>query len=166
MPGTSTYGTPIPLDTDPAGDLALAQRNIVDSLEAGWTAYTPVWTATTTNPVIGNGTLQGKYKRIGKTVLFRVKVVMGSTTTYGSGQMRWSLPFAPHADYVTWASMQGNGYVQDTSAPSNLYRNLAAHAASAGCFLTDDAGNQLSAVVPFTFANGDTIYLAGAYEAA
>jgi hypothetical protein len=36
-------------------------------IDTSWTSYTPVWTAASVNPVIGNGSLQGWYKVIGKT---------------------------------------------------------------------------------------------------
>lgn len=163
MPGTSSGGTPIPLDTDPAGDLADAMRDIVDFLEAGWTAYTPAWIGTV-NPTLGNGTLTGRYKRIGKTILFRIRVTIGSTTNIGAGAYRFSLPIAQHADYGTWTPL-GTAYLLDTSAGSNLMRHTVAHA-TLGCFLTDDAGTQVASTVPFTFATGDQILIAGAFEAA
>jgi hypothetical protein len=60
-----------------------------------WTAYTPTWTAPTTNPVLGNGTLTGQYMvQNGKTVHYRIVLIMGSTTTYGSGMYLLSLPVA------------------------------------------------------------------------
>lgn len=98
MPSTSPIsGWAIPLDSDPLANAALAVRNLVDSIEAGWTAYTPAWTAATSNPAVGNGSIVGRYKRFGKTVLFRVNLTIGTTTTLGSGQYSISLPFAAHA---------------------------------------------------------------------
>jgi hypothetical protein len=64
-----------------------------------WTAYTPVWTAPTTNPVLGNGTLTGQYMaQNGKTIHYRIVLIMGSTTTYGSGMYLLSLPVASSAN--------------------------------------------------------------------
>ena len=54
-------------------------------LDGAWTTYTPVWLCNTTNPAIGNGILTGAYMRIGKTVHYRIKLVAGSTTAFGSG---------------------------------------------------------------------------------
>jgi hypothetical protein len=94
MPGTSSGGTPIPLDTDPAGDLADSVRDVVDFLEAGWTAYTPTLTATVTNPTLGTGSsVSGFYKRIGKTVFWRAVIQAGSAAVAaGSGTYSLSLP--------------------------------------------------------------------------
>jgi hypothetical protein len=71
-------------DTGPSGPSA--------SDAAAWTTYNPSWTASVTNPVIGNGTITGRYKQIGKTVFVVVKISMGTSTTYGSGIWRISLP--------------------------------------------------------------------------
>ncbi|MFI9153776.1 hypothetical protein [Streptomyces sp. NPDC053367] len=57
-----------------------------------WNAYTPVWTADTTAPSIGNGTLTGKYAVVGKVCHFSTLVAFGTTTTYGSGNYSFSLP--------------------------------------------------------------------------
>lgn len=58
-----------------------------------WTTYTPSWTATTTNPSLGNGTLVGSYMKVGTTCHLSIQLVIGSTTNKGSGTYRFSLPF-------------------------------------------------------------------------
>lgn len=59
---------------------------------ATWTQYTPTWTASSTNPSIGNGTMFARYRIMGKTLMWRLTMIMGSTTTFGSGTWQWSLP--------------------------------------------------------------------------
>ncbi|MFE6484701.1 hypothetical protein ACFVGN_17435 [Streptomyces sp. NPDC057757] len=59
-----------------------------------WNAYTPAWTAATTDPVIGNGSVTGRYAVVGKVCHFTAFVACGSTTTYGSGAYSLSLPLA------------------------------------------------------------------------
>ncbi|MFE6305043.1 hypothetical protein [Nocardiopsis sp. NPDC057823] len=55
--------------------------------------YTPLWTADSTNPSIGNGTLNGKYRRLpGRVVELRLTWARGSTTNMGSGPYAMSLP--------------------------------------------------------------------------
>lgn len=68
-------------------------RDQFDSMFAAWTSYTPAWTATTTNPVVNNGTLTGRYMKYGRTCHVQVDLTCGSTTTYGSGAYSMSLPF-------------------------------------------------------------------------
>jgi hypothetical protein len=60
------------------------------------TAYTPTWTGASSNPAIGDGTLQGYYSRNGRQVTVLVNMVAGSTTTFGSGTWFFALPFLPN----------------------------------------------------------------------
>lgn len=167
MPGTSTYGTPIPLDTDPAGDLALAQRNIVDALEAAWTAFTPAWTATGSNPVLGNGTLTGKYKRFGKTIIVRWVLTIGSTSTFGVGSWLLSTPFTAHADYsLAGGADIGQATLRDLSAGSRVQRHVVIASPGSNVVLSDDAGGNALAGTPWVWANGDAIVAEAVYEAA
>jgi len=68
-------------------------RDQINSMLDPWTSYTPAWTATT-DPVLGNGTILGRYMKIGRTVTATVFLTCGSTTTYGSGAWNFSLPTA------------------------------------------------------------------------
>lgn len=67
-------------------------RDQLNSMFAAWTTFTPTWTASTTNPTIGNGTLSGRYMKIGRTVICEINTIAGSTTTFGSGNYNWLLP--------------------------------------------------------------------------
>jgi hypothetical protein len=62
--------------------------------QGSWNTYTPVWSAATTAPAIGNGTITGRYTIVGKMVTAYIFVQFGSTTTYGSGDWNFSVPFA------------------------------------------------------------------------
>lgn len=61
------------------------------------TAYTPVWNASTTNPTIGNGLLQGRYIALEEWCWCWIAVNCGSTTTGGSGVYTFTLPFTASA---------------------------------------------------------------------
>lgn len=78
-----------------AGSITAA---MLASAIGAWTTYTPTWTAASSNPSLGNGTLLGRYSQIGKTVAFRIFLSIGSTTTQGSGTWRFALPFASPSD--------------------------------------------------------------------
>lgn len=56
--------------------------------------YTPVWSSTGTAPAIGNGSITGKYIRIGDLCIGYCAVLMNSTTTYGTGDYIFSLPLS------------------------------------------------------------------------
>ena len=52
-------------------DAAMLNAEIRDqftSMFDAWTPYTPVWSATSTNPTIGNGSITGRYLKVGRTV--------------------------------------------------------------------------------------------------
>lgn len=51
-----------------------------------------VWTGTVANPVLGNGSVLSTYDIDYKTVNFRVKLDIGSTTTRGTGRWSFDLP--------------------------------------------------------------------------
>lgn len=59
---------------------------------AAWVAYTPSWSSTGTQPVIGNGTIYGRYRRIGSLGHLNGVLTAGTTTTFGTGEWRLSLP--------------------------------------------------------------------------
>lgn len=67
----------------------------VQALDLGgaWTSYTPAWTSSGVAPVLGNGTLTGQYFRVGKTAHVRIRLVPGTTTTFGTGNYYFSTPF-------------------------------------------------------------------------
>lgn len=139
-------------DTGPPASDALA-----------WTTYTPTWTATTSNPSIGDGTLAGRYKAIGKTVAFNIRVMMGTTTTYGSGNWQFGLPINSQSgtnvvvpttylnDGVGWYyGIANNGYLGGTSNITPLYGSTTV--------------TPITPTNPFTWGSNDTIAINGTYE--
>lgn len=58
-----------------------------------WQSFTPVWTSSGTAPAIGNGTVLGKYRRVGDSAEIQMVITSGTSTTYGSSNaFRFSLP--------------------------------------------------------------------------
>lgn len=153
-----------------AGMLNTDLRDNLKALGDPWTSYTSSWTAVTTNPVIGNGTIEAAHMTAGKLVAFRIKVTMGSTTTYGSGGYRLSLP-AGAATGMEFSTLACSAF--DTSASANFpcaaqflsgsptLLGMRAFPGTAG-----NAYSQMAAATPFTFATGDVIAVTGVYEAA
>lgn len=127
-----------------------------------WRSFTPTWTAGTTNPTLGNGTLAGRYTVIGRTVHFRVELTFGSTTTVGVGSYRWAPPL-PLANILGGASEPvGQATLQDTSASTRYART--AYVSAAGISLTAEDGTIAGHANPAAWANGDTICIYGTYE--
>ncbi len=65
--------------------------DIATALTAAWTPYVPTWTASAGSPSIGNGTLAGAYRRVGKTLDFQVDLLYGSSSSAGTGGAYWLL---------------------------------------------------------------------------
>lgn len=153
--------------------LAVGANNLVltaDSAETtglkwtgGWISYTPTWTASTTNPSIGNGILEGGYRRFGNLMEFWVRIVAGSTTTFGSGSYFVGLPLA--AFDSQWNGNYVVGLLDDGVA---WYTNRYGQGASAGFsdkFVVQDiSGNQWTNTSPFTFGNTDKLFVQGRYR--
>lgn len=144
---------------DPFWDAEIYNRWV--ALYAGWTSYTPVWTGATTNPVLGNGTLVGAYKAIGKTLFFRLRMVAGSTTTFGSGLWSFTLPAG-----FSVASAQAAGAIVVNAAATVRYPGAAYLTVAAGVNrVVTDGSSGLNATQPFTWNTSCQVVVCGVYEA-
>lgn len=157
-------------DTWPRGDHVhgIADNAIAASkIKAeAWTAYDPAWTATVSNPLIGNGTKNGRYFVSGKLLYISIRVDMGSTTTYGSGNWRFGLPPG-----LTTTGMNRLLDVMafDTSASSlKQYLALSNYASSSTlvCVKVDGTQAEFGSTQPFTWASGDSLWIHGILELA
>ena len=139
----------------PVVDNSGNSRNMVTH----WTIpYTPVLTAGGTAPVLGNGTLTGNYSRQGSVYHYEAELILGSTTTLGTGGLQISLP---HPTY--------DGFVQTIGPIVMLigvttYMGVARNAGpSAGADLLRDTSGNITYNSPAVFGPGDTLRLAGTY---
>jgi hypothetical protein len=136
---------------------------IYDSLETSWpwVTYTPTWVGSGGNPAIVNGTLSGRYFKIGKLVFVDIFVQMGGSTTFGSGTWSWALP-------VTAADTNGqvlNAYLLDNG--SNGYHRPALVASTTVLTIADvPSGLGINPTTPFTWVSGDEIRISGFFVAA
>lgn len=132
-----------------------------------WSSYTPTWTASSVNPSIGNGSITGNYAIIGKTCFVRVRVAMGTTTTYGSGAWYFSLPVTAASPYgvIMPATMLDNGNnwysglvnggrLGDTTKSEIQWQN------------TSGVSVGLTSTIPFTWGSSDELEFNGSYEIA
>ncbi|MFD0146219.1 MULTISPECIES: hypothetical protein [unclassified Streptomyces] len=67
-------------------------RDQFNDLIAPWVAFTPTWNSTGTAPSLGNGTLVGWHKDIGKSCTALWEITFGTTTTFGTGTYSWGMP--------------------------------------------------------------------------
>ena len=75
-----------------SGEFWVAGPTPMDSFPWNWTAYTPTWTAVTSNPSVGNGTLTSAYMLYGSTCFLSIYLAFGSTTSGGKGAWSFTLP--------------------------------------------------------------------------
>lgn len=137
---------------------------------AAWTAYTPSWTASTTNPTLGSSTIAGRYLLIGtKTGLVRISVSIttGGAWNAGSGEYKFSLPAGWTA--LTGLSSWGYGHVLDSGT---AHYAMNGQIQSAGTvihpmFVADASGSRILAnATPVTWATGDSIDIQAIVELA
>lgn len=126
-----------------------------------WQEYTPVWTASVTNPVVGNGILTGRFRRQGEDLHLLLYLQAGSTTTFGNGNWSFSLPMPAKVD--GGYSYYGVCHCRDAAVRS--YARLAQISPGVSPTVltyfvecsTDSNVVQLTSAVPWAWATGDTM---------
>jgi hypothetical protein len=130
-----------------------------------WQTYTPVWATTGTQPSLGNGVLQGKYRQVGSEIEIEIRFSGGSTTTWGTGEFTFSIPSgltmtglnigddstaSPGSSVVAVDDSAGIGYglraIPFSSTQIGLWRNEAAATAV-----------RVTSTAPFTWAVSDRV---------
>ncbi|MEU3903329.1 hypothetical protein AB0F20_05870 [Streptomyces goshikiensis] len=126
-----------------------------------WTTYTPTWTATTTDPSKGAGTITGKWIDYGQKTHVMIQVVLGSGFSMGSGIWRWSLPAAMTGTWVGGTLTLTRPVGQDLSGiiMSGPTSTTVQAVAPGGM------GNWVNTTIP-TPASGDTLTLNLTYHKA
>ena len=134
----------------------------LNTIGAAWETYTPVWSSTGTAPVLGNGTITGRYGRINKTVWGTINITTGSTTTYGTGIYTVTLPF----NQVSNTAVQGYGILFDASASFIGYPGVITYNAAGNVTMRfGNAVGDFTPTVPITLAQSDQIRIFFMYEA-
>jgi hypothetical protein len=128
----------------------------------GWTAYTPTVTGNSAF-TLGNGTLVGRYVKIGKTVTVTVSLTAGSTTSFPTAYTLFSAPFS-----AANVSNVGSALYED-SGGSN-------YGGQVGFFGVDNflpyvptsgaTSDFVTNTKPFTWGSGDVVRFTMTYEAA
>ena len=136
----------------------------LNTIGAAWETWTPTWTGSTTNPAIGNGFIGGSYCRINKTVIADGYIIAGSTTTYGTGTYRISVPISP---MVSTNGLVGYATIFDASAGYISYSGVASQVSTTLVeFRLGAASNIFAPTVPVTMANSDQFRFQIIYQAA
>ena len=125
-----------------------------------WTAYTPTlggWTQ-------GNGTVEGRYMKIGKTVHFRAIFTFGSTSAAAANDVTFTLP---STRYENTQGINANGFFRDSTPGVNYMGNVLAISSTVvrvGIIGASGVYTAPSTTTPFTWAVNDQVLLYGTYE--
>jgi len=138
---------------------------------SSWATFLPTWASTGTQPTIGNGTLSSRYRRVGDSIEIDFYVLIGSTTSAGTGNYTLSLPTGLTIDTTKLAGdVVGTNRVLGVSAISDsgtaeylarvAYSTTTAFAfnqfvVSGGGVVS---GGDWSATSPMTPATGDEVF--------
>jgi hypothetical protein len=125
----------------------------------GWRTWTPTIDAVTTDPTLGNGTASGFYMMIGTIGFFSFKIVWGSTSTFGSGEWRLTLPAGVETDNSFQHEATGTVWCHDASAPAADVIVLPVVSTTDPTLMRfrphEATASLLSPTVPFTWASTD-----------
>ncbi|MGW0580487.1 hypothetical protein ACWD25_32035 [Streptomyces sp. NPDC002920] len=137
-----------------------------------WTTYTPVWTASTTNPVINNGSILGRYSKVGRKVSLKINLIPGSLTTFGSGNYFLSLPFAAASSGITTTG-DAQYLASGTGSTGNRFGGqciISSGASTLSAFFPPSATNVVlsfqTPTQPENFHSGDQVRISVEYESA
>jgi hypothetical protein len=151
-----------------AGDVLTAafwNSNVRDNLNevaplfAAWTSWTPVLTATTTNPTIGTGNIRtGQYQKVGTLVNVQFRIVFGTSgVAAGSGVYRFTLPITPSLLSANFDPI-GHGVIYDSSAADFRVVSLMGVGGDTVEFYFNGATNFfVTNAQPWTWAAGDVL---------
>lgn len=134
-------------------------QNFLDAFPTGQ-SYTPTWASSGTQPVIGNGSITGRYFQHGKLGWANINLSIGSTTTFGTGEWNFSIPFnGQGSSSVGFARAldSGTGYFNGVATMvSATTLSVYGNGASAGW----------SSATPMTWATNDTLIITITLEGA
>jgi hypothetical protein len=129
-----------------------------------YTSYTPAWTSSGTAPALGNGSSIGFYNQIGKQVHVWGRITFGTTSTFGTGSYRLSLPVAADTNIV----FLGMAYMRDPGNGDHygFVQLVTSTTFSAGGMTGTNTNTTWTPTVPFTIGNGDSFQWNFTYPAA
>lgn len=162
MASTTNNGWATPDDTSLVKDGASAIRTLGSAIDTSvgtgllaWTAYTPTFT----NFTLGNGSIGFAYAQLGKIMLIRGGMTLGTTSSF-SGTISISLPVNSLA--VSGNPLVGSVRLTDV-ATQNYYGFVQIATASTIQLIALNAsttwltGSTVNTTTPFTWGTGDDI---------
>ena len=151
----------------PAGHAIVATD--LDAYENATAAW-PTWSPTLTNITNVNGTVVAKYRQVGKTVDYRFKFSLGSSSAIGTSP-KFTLPATPNSDYVDASGSCfpiGQAFLVHAGVATRIGLSVVLTGSTATIFsnnfATGEASTGITAAAPWTWATGDMLHVWGTYE--
>lgn len=165
LDGTKQMTGQLALVGDPVGDDDAVRKAYLDDQGidgAAWTGFTPAWT----NLTVGNGTNVGRYKQIGKTCVFQLRMAFGSTSAIGTSPAV-ALPLA--AATVTDGGQTLFGYIEDPGGQRHypLAFRINSGGTTAAIFNAYSLNSSvITSTNPIAFNKDEIFWISGTYETA
>ena len=165
LDGDGSGGAPLALLLDGGADSGLTQSGTglkVIGSGPGLT-YTPVWSGSSSNPAIGNGTLSARYIRLMNLCFLSIDVIFGSTTARGSGYWNFDLP--PGCDALTGQQQTLQLAISTpTFAGSSGYALLNGGTSTVGLYIGGVTSSRVTHSNPSSIPVGSHLTITGFYE--
>ena len=116
--------------------------------------WAPTWTAASSNPAIGNGTIAASYSREGRKITASIQITMGSTTTYGTGRWRISKPLTTDTRVCI-----GSAFITDADTGIRYHAMVLNEATTYWTLFISGGTTSVDATTPITWAAGDTLWM-------
>lgn len=128
------------------------------AIQGAWTTYAVVWTTGGTAPALGNGSLTGSYRRVGKAVDAQIVLTAGSTTTFGTQFWSFSLPVTAARTQQVGACVLNDASVNQLAGSSLIFATTTVTPVGSTGSVTN--------VIPFTWTTNDQCRIMITYEVA
>lgn len=157
-------------ETVTAAEMNAEIRDFAIGLQGSWTidgrASSAIWTAASGNPVLNNGSIISKYLQVGKTVVWAVRIIAGSGTTFGTNGWQLNPPLPIVTPYLANASCRGYDSSLSASAGWSFSIDTVGGLFAVMCPPTTqpNADRAVTSAVPFAWATSDILAAVIQYE--
>ena len=136
-------------------------RDQWNDLIAPWVAYTPSWASTGTAPALGNGTIVGWHKDVGKTCTAIWEITFGTTTTFGTGTYTWTVPHTAKTPAGSTATLNYLGTARGHGAQWYVGTVGVARGTNLARIYSHNAAAEWSPTEPTTWTAASSRYISG-----
>lgn len=130
-----------------------------------WASYQPTFNTINNDGSLGNGTLQGKWRRNGNSADVIIRFVWGSTTSGGTGEFRFSIPTNMRIDPSQLpensfpARVTSSVYLSDAGTATNRRAGTIEAVTNSLVRIIPNGASTTTATSPFTWVSTDNVQM-------